>query len=163
MLKALLLGALTAASPAGTDAPGRLDPELSPPVRIEAAGKPIESGSVGHAAPFVGSGDGSVWLYPNGTETKAMELAEGRPLVPPVGDLYQNTPAEPTRGMRFKVCAADWNGDGRLDLLVGDFAYQKPKPVELTAEQKADQDQARAGRGAQQGATPAKLGRRGRV
>jgi hypothetical protein len=93
---------------------------------------------------LVGSGDGSVWLYTNGAKTKGMELSAGQQLVPPVGDLYQNTPAEPTRGMRSKVCAADWNGDGRVDLLVGDFAYLKPRPVELTAEQKAEQDKARA-------------------
>jgi hypothetical protein len=27
--------------------------------------------------------------------------------------------------VRSKVCAADWNGDGRLDLLVGDFTAQQ--------------------------------------
>jgi hypothetical protein len=98
----------------------------------------------GKADLLVGSGDGSVWLYPNGAKAEGTELAAGRQLVPPVGDMYQNTPAEPARGMRSKVCAADWNGDGRLDLLVGDFAYLKPKPADVTAEQKAEQDKARA-------------------
>jgi hypothetical protein len=46
--------------------------------------------------------------------------------------------------MRTKVCAADWNGDGRLDLLVGDYSNQKPAPVELTPEKKAEQDRVRA-------------------
>ena len=35
--------------------------------------------------------------------------------------------------MRAKVCVADWNGDGRLDLLVGDFATQKPEPARADA------------------------------
>ena len=58
MLNTLFLAAVAAAAPAVDAAPARPDPELSPPVRVEAAGKPIESGSVGHAAPFVGDFDG---------------------------------------------------------------------------------------------------------
>ena len=46
------------ASSAEEPSPAAPAPELSPPVRIEAAGKPIGSGSVGHAAPFVGDFDG---------------------------------------------------------------------------------------------------------
>ena len=60
MLNALILAAV-AAAPAGAapvDPHGQPDPELAPPVRIEAAGKPIEAGSIGHAAPFVGDFDG---------------------------------------------------------------------------------------------------------
>ena len=57
MLNALILAAV-AAAPGGEAPTARPDPELSAPVRIEAAGKPIESGSVGHAAPFVGDFDG---------------------------------------------------------------------------------------------------------
>ena len=43
----------------GLTPPGAGDPaaELAPPVRIEAAGKPIDT-EVGHAAPFVGDFDG---------------------------------------------------------------------------------------------------------
>jgi len=53
MLPILLLAAVTAgAEPSGPA------PDLSPPVRLEAAGQVIESGRVGHAAPFVGDFDG---------------------------------------------------------------------------------------------------------
>ena len=53
MLPILLLAAVTAgAEPSGPA------PDLSPPVRLEAAGQVIESGKVGHAAPFVGDFDG---------------------------------------------------------------------------------------------------------
>jgi hypothetical protein len=46
--------------------------------------------------------------------------------------------------MRSKVCVADWNGDGRPDLLLGDFAMQKPELPEPTAEEKAQHDKIRA-------------------
>jgi hypothetical protein len=36
---------------------------------------------------------------------------------------------EPTRGVRAKVCVADYNGDGLPDLLVGDFTNQKRLPL----------------------------------
>ena len=49
----LLLAFLALAPPAGED-PAR---ELGPPVRIEAAGRPIDT-EVGHAAPFVADFDG---------------------------------------------------------------------------------------------------------
>ena len=52
------LSVFTAPAAAADSAGGAPSPELSAPVRIEAAGKPIASGSVGHAAPFVGDFDG---------------------------------------------------------------------------------------------------------
>lgn len=93
MLNTLLLAALTAAPGAGSAPAAAPDPELSPPVRIEAAGKPIESGSIGHAAPFVGDFDGdgrpdllvgqfqggSMTIYRNEGSGREPKLSSGQP------------------------------------------------------------------------------------
>jgi hypothetical protein len=93
MLNALVLAALAAASPGEASQSKPLDPELSPPVRIEAAGKPIETGSVGHAAPFVGDFDGDgkpdllvgqfegglLTIYRNEATGREPKLSSGQP------------------------------------------------------------------------------------
>ena len=60
-----------------------------------------------------------------GTKTK-LELAPAETLVDEAPANLQNNAAlfdNPKRsGGRVKVCVTDWNGDGRPDLLVGDFA-----------------------------------------
>ena len=65
--------------------------EFAEPVRIEAGGKPIDTGNIGHAAPFVcdfdGDGvqdllvgefsDGCLWIYHNEGSNMDPKLAEG--------------------------------------------------------------------------------------
>ncbi|MBW3542883.1 MAG: hypothetical protein KY476_21690 [Planctomycetes bacterium] len=50
-----IIGALLAAASA---AAGDIHPELTPPVRVEAGGQPIDVGGIGYAAPFYGDFDG---------------------------------------------------------------------------------------------------------
>jgi hypothetical protein len=93
---------------------------------------------------LLGCQDGSVSLYRNiGTKTEP-KLALPVQLVAPgrMGN-SDDVVKEARRGGRSKTCVVDWNGDGKPDLLVGDFGLQKANPPELTAEQKAKQDQVR--------------------
>ena len=92
----------------------------------------------GKADLLVGTGSGGVYWYRNTGTNQAPKLAAAQPLIPEQGE----APAagQPARsGMRAKVHAVDWNKDGKLDLLVGDFAYAQAQPA-LTDEQKAQQE-----------------------
>jgi hypothetical protein len=85
----LLLTALLGVA-AGAEGGSGLSGELLPPVRLEAAGKPIDT-AVGHAAPFVGDfdgdkvsdllvgqfGDGLLWIYRNEATAARPKLAAG--------------------------------------------------------------------------------------
>ena len=69
---------------------GGQSPELLRPVRLEAAGKPIDT-AIGHAAPFVGDfdgdgvpdllvgqfGEGILWIYRNEGTSARPKLAAG--------------------------------------------------------------------------------------
>src|SRR5262249_9107193 len=93
---------------------------------------------------IVGAGDGSVWFYRSIGRGKEPKLAAGKMLVGPGAVEYsKDAPKEPRRGVRAKVCVVDWNGDGRLDLLVGDYATQRPDLPEATPAEKAAQEKLR--------------------
>ena len=86
---------------------------------------------------LVGSDDGGVSLFVNNGSRKAPELSKAVKIVPNGEVKYgRDAPAEPCRGIRSKVCVVDWNGDGLLDLLVGDYASQKPALPEPTPEER---------------------------
>jgi hypothetical protein len=74
----------------GLPAEEKQSAEFAPPVRIEAAGKPIDT-DIGHAAPFVGDfdgdgvndllvgqfGEGLLWIFRNEGSNRAPKLAVG--------------------------------------------------------------------------------------
>ncbi len=84
----LLTLALLGLAPPGADDPAA---ELMPPVRIAAAGQPIDTPTIGHAAPFVGDFDGDgvpdllvgqmteglLWIYRNEGTNAQPKLAAG--------------------------------------------------------------------------------------
>jgi FG-GAP repeat len=86
MLQAFIVALVGATPPA----PAEAARELAPPVRIEAAGKPVDT-AIGHAAPFVGDfdgdgvpdllvgqfGDGILWIYRNEGTAAQPRLAAG--------------------------------------------------------------------------------------
>jgi hypothetical protein len=106
---------------------------FGPPRRMEANGSPIKV--AGDAAPVaadwdgngvldlvVGAEDGSVAWYRNAGKPRAPRLESARLLIGPSpvgwGDDEKRRPRE--WGLRAKPCVVDWDGDGRLDILLGD-------------------------------------------
>jgi hypothetical protein len=90
LVAALLALGLTARAEDEKDVKAKLSPELCEPVRLEAAGKPIDT-AVGHAAPFVCDwfgkgkkdllvgqfGGGVLWIYENTGTAEVPKLSAG--------------------------------------------------------------------------------------
>jgi hypothetical protein len=87
---------------------------------------------------IVGCGDGSVLWYRNeGTRKEPKFGAPATLVATPAGKGNK----EAQRGTRAKVCVFDWNNDGHLDLLVGDFGFhQGPAPKLSEADTKLQKE-----------------------
>jgi hypothetical protein len=121
--------------------------------KLEAAGKEIRV-PIGDAAPVyedwnrdgiadlvIGAGDGSVWFYENTGHKDASMFAAGKMLVPAGSwEPYPHTTAPKKSGARSKVCVTDYNGDGLVDLLLGDLCFEKAPPRTLDISGKLNQD-----------------------
>jgi hypothetical protein len=92
-----------------------------------------------------GSELGAVYWYRNTGTAEAPEFETERVLIPKAyGDDYielDEADAPPRRGVRTQVFATDYNQDGKVDLLVGDFRTSKTLRAGLTAEDRAQVDE----------------------
>lgn len=90
---------------------------------------------------IVGCGDGSVVWYRNAGEPKSPRLAAAETLIP-ASELGWNDDAERQPGqwgVRAKICVTDWNGDGKLDILLGDICGgHLGKPTLIDAEKREE-------------------------
>ncbi len=135
-------------------------PAYGTPRKLEAGGQPIKAPH-GDSQPvvvdwdrdglldlIVGCGDGSVVWYRNVGSKTEPKLGKGVTLVKaaPMPNYDENTPPpkDIKPGMRSKVCVVDWNGDGHLDLLVGDFGMTYGEKPKLSEDDKKVEKEANA-------------------
>ncbi|MCI0343544.1 MAG: VCBS repeat-containing protein [Planctomycetales bacterium] len=130
------------------------EPMFAAAEAVKAAGLPIEVPG-GDAGPcvadwdgdgaldlLVGCGDGSVLWYRDWQETGKPgdpSLERARTLVPPARPADPALPGGSRPSLRAKIAVADWDGDGRTDLLVGDVDFEDrsaapPKELESSEE-----------------------------
>ncbi len=91
---------------------------------------------------LVGSGNGAVYLLKNSGKKGAPLFAESEQIVPPCAhngyDQFIESDAADTLGIRSQIALVDFNQDGKLDLLVGDFRTNIYPKDNLTAAQRKE-------------------------
>jgi FG-GAP-like repeat len=84
---------------------------------------------------IVGAEDGSVVWYRNVGSAQEPKLEAARTLVgkSPIGWGGDEGRRANDWGLRVKPCVIDWNGDGRLDILLGDLWQNTDATLPLSA------------------------------
>lgn len=134
------------------------EPSFAAPEKVQADRQTIAVG--GDAGPtvadwdgdglgdlLVGSADGAVTWFRNAGTRAAPTFARGVELVADAGNAYGEADekklaagkARPWGG-RTKPCVVDFDGDGALDLLLGDYSVEKLAPPKLPPEEQAALD-----------------------
>ncbi len=114
---------------------------------LKADGKPIQGVRAACVADWNGDGkddllvgcEGGNVLWCRNTGEKGKPVLEA-----PVTLVPKSTRLDDNPGLYARICVVDFNGDGRLDLLLGDLRFRKVKYAERTDEQSAAEKQVRA-------------------
>jgi hypothetical protein len=117
------------------------------PIKVNGDAGPTIADWDGDGKPdlIVGSADGDVVWFPNIGTAKAPKLGAAKTLVPKsvASQGARPDPGPGEWGTRVKPGVFDWNGDGKLDLLIGDMNGRfEAKPAQ-TAEEKAEEEKAK--------------------
>jgi hypothetical protein len=134
--------------------PGRKEAgklKFDAPQRLSVAGEPIQIAS-GESSPVAadwdadgrldlisGSENGSVVWFKNTGTMREPKLEAAQTIIGESPFGWQGTPGPREWGVRVRPCVVDYNGDGRLDLLLGDrCGHFQAKPSQSGAEKEEE-------------------------